>query len=175
MGSCSARHSLTTTTPGITVTQPASTYPNVASSALATNVTPFQISVSPSFVCGTPVALTLSLAYTAGSNSVSYTLPSGGNNYTLTQSSGASIVAGATDVGNHGDDVVTTITLPFAYTFYGQTFNNAALSSNGDATNLEILVKGVTLQGGGHLTLSDNDHNVIFGGTGEATLTNVDN
>jgi Ca2+-binding RTX toxin-like protein len=33
----------------------------------------------------------------------------------------------------------------------------------------------VTLQGGGHVTLSDSSHNVLFGGTAEATLTNVDN
>ena len=29
---------------------------------------------------------------------------------------------GTTDIGNHGDDTVTTIALPFPYTLYDQTF-----------------------------------------------------
>ncbi len=40
---------------------------------------------------------------------------------------------GTTDIGNHGDDTVTTIALPFSYTFYDQTFTSINLSSNGNA------------------------------------------
>ena len=40
---------------------------------------------------------------------------------------------GTTDIGNHGDDTVTTIALPFSYTLYDQTFTNINLSSNGNA------------------------------------------
>ena len=40
---------------------------------------------------------------------------------------------GTTDIGNHGDDMVTTIALPFPYTLYDQTFNSINLSSNGNA------------------------------------------
>ena len=60
----------------------------------------------------------------------------------------------------------------------GGTVDNTgtiALNSSGDETDLEILVKGVTLQGGGQVVLSDSSENVIFGGTADATLTNVDN
>ncbi len=46
---------------------------------------------------------------------------------------GGSIVPGTTDIGNHGDDVVTTIALPFNYTLYDQSFNAINLSSNGNA------------------------------------------
>src|SRR5262245_46565072 len=46
---------------------------------------------------------------------------------------GGSIVAGTTDIGNHGDDLVTTIPLPFSYTLYGNTFTSINLSSNGNA------------------------------------------
>lgn len=53
-------------------------------------------------------------------------------NYTITATTEAVIVLGTTDIGNHGDDTVTTITLPFAYTFYGQTFTTAALGANGN-------------------------------------------
>jgi hypothetical protein len=44
-----------------------------------------------------------------------------------------SIVPGTTDIGNHGDDEVTTVPLPFPYTLYDQTFNSINLSSNGNA------------------------------------------
>ena len=40
---------------------------------------------------------------------------------------------GTTDIGNHGDDQVTTVALPFSYTLYDQTFNAVNLSSNGNA------------------------------------------
>src|SRR6187397_935692 len=54
------------------------------------------------------------------------------DHYTISQI-GGSIVPGTTDIGNHGDDTVTTIALPFAYTLYDQTFTNINLSSNGNA------------------------------------------
>ena len=44
-----------------------------------------------------------------------------------------SIVPGTTDIGNHGDDTVTTISLPFPFTLYDQTFTSINLSSNGNA------------------------------------------
>jgi hypothetical protein len=52
--------------------------------------------------------------------------------YTVTQI-GGSIVPGTTDIGNHGDDTVTTIALPFTYSLYGTTFTSVNLSSNGNA------------------------------------------
>jgi hypothetical protein len=51
---------------------------------------------------------------------------------TIIQISG-SIVPGTVDIGNHGDDTVTTIALPFSFTLYGQTFTSINLSSNGNA------------------------------------------
>src|SRR5205823_14623497 len=42
---------------------------------------------------------------------------------TIIQISG-SIVPGTVDIGNHGDDTVTTISLPFPFTLYGQTFTS---------------------------------------------------
>src|SRR3954447_25436108 len=52
--------------------------------------------------------------------------------YTVTQI-GGSIVPGTTDIGNHGDDTVTTIALPFTYSLYGTNFTSVNLSSNGNA------------------------------------------
>ena len=54
------------------------------------------------------------------------------DHYTISQI-GGSIVPGTTDIGNHGDDQVTTVALPFSYTLYDQTFNAVNLSSNGNA------------------------------------------
>ena len=42
-------------------------------------------------------------------------------------------MAGTTDSGNHGDDKVTAIALPFSYTLYDHTFNSINVSSNGNA------------------------------------------
>ena len=50
-----------------------------------------------------------------------------------------------------------------------------ALQSNGGATQLELVGGGVTLQGHGQVTLTDNGSNIIFGATPETTLTNIDN
>ncbi len=41
------------------------------------------------------------------------------------------LVPGTTDIGNHCDDCVTNIALPFAYNLYGTPFNSANVSSNG--------------------------------------------
>jgi hypothetical protein len=46
---------------------------------------------------------------------------------------GGSIVPGTTDIGNHCDDCVTTVALPFSYSLYDQTYNAINLSSNGNA------------------------------------------
>jgi T1SS-143 domain-containing protein len=50
-----------------------------------------------------------------------------------------------------------------------------ALDSGGAETKLELIQHGITLQGGGQLTLSDSGGNVIFGTDPSVTLTNVDN
>src|SRR5204863_7594866 len=60
----------------------------------------------------------------------------------------------------------------------GGTIENTgtiALNSTGDETDLEILVRGATLTGGGQLVLSDYSQNIVFGGYASAVLDNVDN
>jgi Ca2+-binding RTX toxin-like protein len=61
---------------------------------------------------------------------------------------------------------------------FGGVLDNSGtivLASAGSDTRLEVLVESLTLQGGGHLTLSDNDHNIIVGGAASARLVNIDN
>ena len=58
------------------------------------------------------------------------------------------------------------------------TVNNSGtieLASIGGQTRLQVLANGLTLEGGGHVELSDGNGNIIAGTTPDATLTNVDN
>ena len=60
----------------------------------------------------------------------------------------------------------------------GGTINNAgtiALNSTGDATELQIIGDGITLEGGGQIVLSDSYANTIVGTNAGSTLTNIDN
>jgi subtilisin family serine protease len=122
---------LSAATPGVTIIQPNSSYSYIAQWATATNIAPFRLSTSPAFVCGTPVNLKLVLTYAGHDDTNEFVLPSGSTNYWIAQSSGARIVPGTTDTGNHGDDDTTNIALPFSYTFYGQTFTNVTVDTNG--------------------------------------------
>jgi hypothetical protein len=61
---------LTTSTPGVTVTQGSSNYPNMPIDAIRTNSTPFQIQTSNSFACGTEIEFDLTLTFPNGSTTV---------------------------------------------------------------------------------------------------------
>lgn len=52
---------LSTTTPGVTITQDVAVWPDIAPGASAANLTPFRVSTSAAFVCGTAIELTLTL------------------------------------------------------------------------------------------------------------------
>lgn len=54
------------------------------------------------------------------------------NGFAVTQSTGALIVPGVTDIGNHCDDCTTSVTLPFPVALYGATYSSAKISSNGN-------------------------------------------
>ena len=123
---------LSTSTPGVTLIQNSSSYPNIAPGAKGTNSLNFKVVTSRCYVCGTPVVVNLNVTYTGGSDSDSFTLPVSTSGYTVTSSSGASIAPGTLNTGNSGDDVTTTISLPFTYTFYGVNYITATLSSNGN-------------------------------------------
>ncbi len=54
-------------------------------------------------------------------------------NYTYATAT-ATIVPGTIDTGNHCDDCLTQITLPFSYQLYDQSFTSVYLESNGSAS-----------------------------------------
>jgi len=49
------------------------------------------------------------------------------------------------------------------------------LQSAGNATQLELIQNGITLQGGGQIVLSDSDQNIIAATSPGVTFTNIDN
>jgi hypothetical protein len=66
---------LTTTTPGVTIIQGNSGYPNAPIDATTTNSTPFQVQTSNSFDCGTNIDFDLTLTFPNGGKTVSFNVP----------------------------------------------------------------------------------------------------
>jgi hypothetical protein len=66
---------LTTTTPGVTVVDRDSSYPDLAIDAAATNAVPFKIFVSSEFGCGTDIQFSLELTYSGGTKTIQYSIP----------------------------------------------------------------------------------------------------
>jgi hypothetical protein len=76
---------LTTSTPGVTVTQGSSSYPDMPIDVIGANSTPFQIQTSPSFACGTEIEFELNLTFPNGSKTIPVIVPTctGGPNQTI--------------------------------------------------------------------------------------------
>jgi len=66
---------LSSSTPGVTITQPNSGYPNIAVNGNGTNIVPFQINTSTAFVCGTPINFTLTVNSSQGSFTINFSMP----------------------------------------------------------------------------------------------------
>jgi hypothetical protein len=139
---------LSTTTPGVTVTQATSGYPTIAPMMSGTNAAPFQVSTSAMAACGTTINFTLTVNFTGGTSpaTFTFTLPLGQdvNNYQFTSTpTGATIPAGGTLVpGSAADDVVVTTTTPFAFSVYGTPVTagqTITLSTNG---NIQFVATG---------------------------------
>jgi len=71
------RATLSTTTPGVFIAQPSAVYSNLPAAGYGTNLAPFTISTSPSFVCGTPIDLTILAKCDQSSTTNLIVLPSG--------------------------------------------------------------------------------------------------
>src|SRR5687768_13461077 len=55
-----------------------------------------------------------------------------GDGYITNTQTGQSIIPGATDAGNHCDDCVTEVSLPFEVPVYSTPYSSAHVSSNGN-------------------------------------------
>src|SRR4029453_7792482 len=67
---------LSTTTPEVTITQPNSSYPDTPENGTAVNTTPFQVSTTPSFVCGSTINFTLTVSSAGGSSVLNFSIVS---------------------------------------------------------------------------------------------------
>ncbi|HEY2124919.1 MAG TPA: post-COAP-1 domain-containing protein, partial [Chthoniobacterales bacterium] len=65
---------LSTSTPGVTITQPTANYLDMPIDGSSANTTPFKVSTAPGFVCGTAIDFTLTLNFTGGSKSSSFSI-----------------------------------------------------------------------------------------------------
>ena len=59
-------------------------------------------------------------------------LASAGDDYITNTQTGQSIIPGSTDIGNHCDDCVTLLPLPFQVPVYSTPYSSAYVSSNGN-------------------------------------------
>jgi hypothetical protein len=67
---------LTTSTPGVTITQPGAAYGRMDIDASRVNSVPFKIETAKTFVCGTDIALTLHLTNGGGTKDIPLSVPS---------------------------------------------------------------------------------------------------
>ena len=122
---------LTTSTPGVTLPQGSSAYPDLAGASsggasTASNTTPFRVSTAASLPCGTLASFTLTVTYSGGGSPavLSFILPVGDDtaNYQFTAGTGATIPAGGALVaGSADDDAAVLVTTPFAFSVYNNS------------------------------------------------------
>ena len=65
---------LSTTTPEVTITRPTSFYADTPENGTVVSTTPFQVSTSSSFVCGTTINFTLTVSFAGGSSVLNFSI-----------------------------------------------------------------------------------------------------
>ncbi|MBS0196922.1 MAG: hypothetical protein JSR77_09200 [Planctomycetes bacterium] len=96
--------------------------------------------------------------------------------FNLAASTGASITPGTTDIGNHCDDCVNTVALPFPFTVYGVPYNSVSASSNGNiqfATTNNAYSNGCLPQSVLGIAICANWDDLRTDGTGDGIFTSV--
>lgn len=141
---------LSTTTPGVSVTVPNANYPNIAPGATSNGISPFQVSTTNALACATNVNLVLTVSY-AGMLApavFNYTLLAGApaaTNYAFAASSGATISSGGTLVpGSSADDEVLSFTTPFAFSVYDTAVLSGSTIRLGTNGHIRIESSGAT-------------------------------
>lgn len=155
---------LSSNTPGVTITVANANYPDLAPGATANNLSSFAVSTDNTVACFIDVSLTLTVTFTGGISPVAHTFSipvgqAGSSNYSFISSSGGSISSGGTLVpGSATDDAPVNFTAPFAFSVYG---NNVAagstirLSTNG---NIRIEPVGSANSGSNNTSLPAADN-----------------
>ncbi len=135
---------LSSNTPGVTISQPNSAYPDIPAGGTGVmNTTPYQVSTADTLACFTNISLTLTVTYSGGGGGspgqFQYTLPVGqqGNTYVATPGTGTApgnpanrtLVAG-TQVD---DSPSTSLPLPSGWTstIYDTAVTSLSIGANG--------------------------------------------
>ncbi len=148
---------LSTTTPGVTVSQARSGYSPLATFGMGANANAYQISTAASVACFSSIALRQTVTYLGSSTPtvLDFTLPVGralGTTYAFTPATGAVIsTTGTLLPGSQVDDAIFPYTTPVGFDFS---------------------VFGTAISGGSTITLSSNG-NVQFAATGTDAWSNV--
>ena len=66
---------LSTSTPGVTITQSHSPYADIPIDGNGNNLVPYSVSTDPGFVCGTPIQFTLTVTFTGGTTVSTFSIP----------------------------------------------------------------------------------------------------
>ena len=96
--------------------------------------------------------------------------------FNITQSSGVAIDPGSTDIGNHCDDCMTAVALPFPITIYGVTYLNCNVSSNG---NIQFVTSDANYNnsclpaGSLGIAISPQWDDLMTNGAGEGIFTSI--
>jgi hypothetical protein len=133
---------LSSSTPGVTIAESSSGYPDLAPlGGNALNTTPFQISTDASVQCGSTVQLTQTVNYTGGESPRTFTfsLPVGtaGGNYTYASAGGGTVTPAETLLaGSQADDAALALNVPagFGFSLYGTSYSGGqalTVSTNG--------------------------------------------
>jgi len=132
---------LTTTTPGVSISVADANYPDLLPGATSANSSAFAISTDNTVACFTSVDLTLTVNFAGGISPAVYNISipvgqAGGTNYNFTASTSAAISPGGTLVtGSQTDDAPVNFTAPFAFSVYGTNVaagSTIRLSTNGN-------------------------------------------
>ena len=122
-GATAIASTLSTTTPGVTVTQAASPYANLAAAATGGNTTAYQISTASTVGCFSNIDFTQTITYAGGGSPrvVNFSLPVGrpvASTYQFTQGTGGTITTTGTFLaGTRVDDGIVSLTLPAGFNF----------------------------------------------------------
>ncbi len=144
---------LTSSTPGVTISVANSAYPTLAAGgAVQTNTTAFQVSTGNSIACLSTINFTLNVTYIGGSSTFNFTRTVGqppGTNYIFTPTTGATIPgtpgAGTLVPGTQDDDAVAPLPLPaFAFSVYDTPVSSMTVDTNGNIRINGVGVSSVT-------------------------------
>lgn len=131
---------LSSATPGVTIDQPTSPYPDLPGGGSGVNTTAFQISTDNTVACGSTINLTQTMGFTGGTGSaaLNFALQVGqpaATNYTIATDNGVGTISGGALVAGSRDDdarlAVSAFPAGFAFSLYGTPITSLYASTNG--------------------------------------------